>query len=343
MTTTPAASRPSRLARTIARHRDPSVRRRLTILVAVALVVASAWGVMNSVDPASLRTSFADVSWPWVVAAAAAYAAVQLASAMVWKVGLEAGGIGDIDRGHVVSSHWLGRGAGELLPAHLGETIRYAAITRHPAAAGDGLRIAGSMGAFKALDGVMTFGVVALAATVAPLPQGFGAVRWIAGGMLAGLLIMIWLLCRVGPARLARLVPRRARGSVAVLGSGAGIFACRRSMLAASGFQLTAIALRVASLAALLLAFGLPVEAAPLVFGLTILANMVALSPGAAGVREAAVVPVVVATYGVGAAPVLAFSIGVQALALAVSVGGAAIALMLQRRAFPAAARLRAA
>ena len=44
-----------------------------------------------------------------------------------------------------------------------------------------------------------------------------------------------------------------------------------------------------------------------------VLTGELAISPGNAGVREAALVPVLVATYGRGAAPALAFSLGIQA------------------------------
>ena len=284
------------------------------------------------------------MSWPWVVAAAIAYAATQVASALVWKVGLAAGGLGHLRHGHVLSAHWMGRGACELLPAHLGETVRFAAIRRHTAAAeGGGMRIAGSMGAFKVLDGVVTFAVVAAATVVAPLPDGAALIRWAAGSMLVGLVLAVITLWRIGPTRLSALVPRRVRGVADAFGRGAGLLACGRSMVIASGFQLAAIGLRILSLAALLAAFGLPPAASPLVFGLMIVSGYVAISPGGAGIREAAVVPVLVATYGLGAAPVLAFSLGVQAIALAVSVTGALVALGLQRRAAAPAPRLAAA
>jgi uncharacterized membrane protein YbhN (UPF0104 family) len=315
-----------------ARLADPRLRRPLIATVAVAVLGLTAWGVMNAADPGRLRDSFTGVSWPWIVAACAAYAATQLTSAMVWKVGLDAGGLGAIGHGHVIRAHLLGRGACELLPAHLGEAVRYAAVRRHPAADGGGLRIAGSMSAFKVLDGVVTFAVVAAATTVAPLPSGFTPIRWAAGLMLGGLIVAVLVLWRFGGSRLAVLVPRRARGLLDTFGRGAGLLACRRSIVIAAGLQLCAIGMRILSLAALLAAFGLPAAAAPLVFGLMIVSGYLAISPGGAGIREAAVVPVLVTTYGLTAAPVLAFSLGVQAIALVVSVLGALVALALDRR-----------
>ena len=316
----------------LARVADPRVRRPLIAAVAVVVLGLTAWGVMNAADPSRLRDSFTGVSWPWIAAACAAYAATQVMSALVWKVGLDAGGLGAIDRAHVIRAHLLGRGACELLPAHLGEAVRYAAVRRHPAADGGGMQIAGSMGAFKVLDGVVTFAVVAAATTVAPLPAGFAPIRWAAGLMLGGLLVAVLVLWRFGGSRLSFLVPRRAQGLFDTFGRGAGLLACRRSIVIAGGLQLCAIGMRILSLAALLAAFGLPAAAAPLVFGLMIVSGYLAISPGGAGVREAAVVPVLVTTYGLTAAPVLAFSLGVQAIALAVSVLGALVALVLERR-----------
>src|SRR5207342_438455 len=118
----------------------------------------AAWAAAHAIRPGALADAFTSVSWPWLVAAAVAYALGQIASGLVWGVGLRAGGMRGIGRRHVLSAHWLGHGACELLPAQLGHVVRYAAIRRHPAAAaGGGLRIAGSVGAWKVVDGLVTF------------------------------------------------------------------------------------------------------------------------------------------------------------------------------------------
>jgi hypothetical protein len=52
-------------------------------------------------------------------------------------------------------------------------------------------------------------------------------------------------------------------------------------------------------------------------------------------VRDAAIVPALVATYGLSAEPALAFSLGIQATALGVSLLGAAVALVLMRLSRP--------
>jgi uncharacterized membrane protein YbhN (UPF0104 family) len=141
---------------------------------------------------------------------------------------------------------------------------------------------------------------------------------------------------------VARRLPRRLQGPVRGLGQGAAVLTRRREALAAIGLQLVAISGRVVSLAALLHAFGMPAEAALLVFALLVLSGVLAISPGGVGVREAALVPALVATYGLGTELTLAFSLGIQATALAVSLLGAAVALVHQRLWPPRSARVQA-
>jgi uncharacterized membrane protein YbhN (UPF0104 family) len=323
---------PSPSGRLSAALRRPRARRALLACGLAALLALAVWGAAHAVQPGALADAFAAVSWPWVVASAAAYAAGQVASGLVWGVGLRAGGMRGVGRRHVQSAHWIGHGACELLPAQLGHVARYAAIRRHPAArAGGGLRIAGSVGAWKVVDGLVTFVVVAIAAMVMPLPDGLGGLRWLAGATLAGLLVALVVLSRVGPGRVASLLPARLASVVRGLAEGAAVLTRRRDAAAAVGLQLVAICGRVVSLAALLHAFGMPAEAALLVFALMVLTGLLAISPGGVGVRDAALVPALVATYGLGTEPALAFSLGIQATALGVSLLGAAIALVLQR------------
>jgi uncharacterized membrane protein YbhN (UPF0104 family) len=328
---------PSPTARAVTAIRRPRARRAL-LLTGIALLIAlGTWGAAHVIEPGALADAFAAVSWPWVAASGVVYAVGQIASGLVWGVGLRAGGMRGVHRRHVQSAHWLGHGAGELLPAQLGHIVRYAAIRRHPAAAaGGGLRIAGSVGAWKVVDGLVTFVVVALAAMVMPLPEGLGGLRWIAGATLAGLLIALLAVYRIGAARVARRLPPRIAGVVRGLAEGAAVLARRRDAAAAVGLQLIAVCARVASLAALLHAFGMPAEAAVLVFALMVLSGVVAISPGNVGVRDAALVPALVATYGLSAEPALAFSLGIQATATGVSLLGAAVALVLMRLSRPA-------
>ena len=320
------------IASVTAALRRPRARRSLLAAGVAILLALAAWAALHAIRPGALADAFASVNWLWLVAAAVAYALGQIASGLVWGVGLRAGGMRGIQRRHVLSAHWLGHGACELLPAQLGHVVRYAAIRRHPAAAaGGGLRIAGSVGAWKVVDGLVTFVVVAIATIVMPLPGGFGGLRWLAAATLGGLLLALFVVSRIGPARAARMVPGRLAGVARGLGEGAAVLAHRRDAAAAVGLQLLAICGRVVSLAALLHAFGMPPEAALLAFALMVLSGVIAISPGGVGVRDAALVPALVATYGLGTEPALAFSLGIQATALAVSLLGAAVALVLIR------------
>ena len=331
---------PSPAGRLSAALRRPRVRRALFACGLVALLALAAWGATHAIRPGALADAFSAVSWPWVVLSAAVYAAGQVASGLVWGVGLAAGGMRGVERRHVQGAHWIGHGACELLPAQLGHVARYAAIRRHPAAAaGGGLRIAGSVGAWKVVDGLVTFVVVAIATMVMPLPDGLGALRWLAGATLVGLALALFAISRIGPGRVARRLPSRIAGVVRGLAEGAAVLSKRRDAAAAVGLQLVAICGRVMSLAFLLHAFGMPAEAALLVFALMVLSGVIAISPGGVGVREAALVPALVATYGLGAEPAIAFSLGIQATALGVSLLGAAVALVLQRFSNPAGAR----
>jgi uncharacterized membrane protein YbhN (UPF0104 family) len=307
-------------------------RRALAAAAVVVLVALAAWGASHAVDPGALSEAFASVSWLWIAAAGVAYAAGQICSALVWGVGLNAGGLGAVGRRHVMSAYWIGHGAGELLPAQLGQAVRYAAIRRHPVAgAGCGLRVAGSLGAVKVIDGLVTFVVAAVATIVIPLPEGAAFLRWVALAMLVGLALALLVVRRLRPARVARALPRRLRRPVLRLCEGAAMLGRGRDTAVAVALQLGAVAGRVVSYAALLHAFGLPAAAALLVFALLVMSGLIAISPGGVGVREAALVPALVATYGLGANSVLAFSLGVQATALAVSLVGAALALLTMR------------
>lgn len=312
--------------------RRPRVRRGLLVGGTLAMLALAAWGAMHAVQPGAFARAFASASWGWVLASGVAYAVSQVASALVWRCGLTACGLGALGRRHVVNAHWIGHGACELLPAQLGQVVRYAAIRRHPVAAEScGLRLAGSVGAHKALDGVVTFIVVALAALVMPLPSAVTGLRWVSAAVLTGLVIALVMLWRSDGETILARIPARLRPLARGVAAGGAIFASRRHALAAVGMQLVAVAARVMSLALLLHAFGLPPGAALLAFALIVLSGVLAITPGGVGVREAALVPALVATYGLGTDMTLAFSLGIQATALGVTLVGAGIALVSQQ------------
>jgi uncharacterized membrane protein YbhN (UPF0104 family) len=306
-----------------------STRHRLILAAcAVTVVALAALGASRVIRPDAFRDAFADVQWTWVALSALAYAACQFTSALVWHTGLQAAGLREIGRAHAIGAHWIARGATEFVPAPVGEAARVAALRRHRVAREAGsTRIVGSIAAYRLVDGAVSFSVVAILVVVMPPPNDAAFVRWLAlavvGALAAGGLVA-W---RVGPERGMRVMPRRVRPLAGHLADGARLLGSRRHIGGAVALQLLTVAGRIISLAALLVAFGIPAEAAPLVYCLTTLAGLVAISPGGIGVREAAVVPVVALAHGLAAEPVLAFSLAVQATALVVSVVGASAAL----------------
>jgi uncharacterized membrane protein YbhN (UPF0104 family) len=304
-------------------------RHRLILAACVVAVLGlAAVGASRAIRPEAFRDAFADVQWTWVVLSALAYAACQFTSALVWHTGLRAAGLREIGRAHAIGAHWIARGATEFVPAPVGEAARVAALRRHEVAREAGAaRIVGSIGAYRLVDGAVSFSVVALLVVVMPPPGDAAFVRWVALAVVGALALAALSAWRVGPERGMRLIPRRMRPTAAHLADGARLLASRRHIGAAVCLQLVTVAGRIVSLAALLVAFGIPAEAAPLVYCLTTLTGLIAISPGGIGVREAAVVPVVALAHGLTVEPVLAFSLAVQATALVVSVLGASAAL----------------
>jgi uncharacterized membrane protein YbhN (UPF0104 family) len=122
------------------------------------------------------------------------------------------------------------------------------------------------------------------------------------------------------PARVARAVGRMAEG-------GRGITEPSAARMAGM-LSLIAVLLRITSLAALLAALHLPVEAAALVFALIVVSGLIPLAPGGAGTREAVLIPTLALAHGVPAASAMALSVAVQAVSLGTSLvlGGGALA-----------------
>jgi uncharacterized membrane protein YbhN (UPF0104 family) len=312
---------------------DPAFRRRLLWTAAgAAVVILAVYGASRVVNPGDFRQAFADVEWPWVAVSAALYAVCQVTSAMVWHAGLRAGGLADVGRGYTIGAHWIARGASEFVPPAVGEAVRVATVSRHEAARGPGAwRVAGSVGSYRTVDGGVSLLVVAVLALVMPLPAGTGGVRWIAIGavLVAGILALgVW---RMGSERVARLLPGRLAPTFRQLADGAQMLRSRPHLLGALGMQSLTVLGRIVCLGALLVAFGVSPVAAPLVYCLITLAALIAISPGGFGIREAAVVPVLVVGYGLAVESALAFSIAVQASGMVVSLAGAAVALVALR------------
>ena len=123
-------------------------------------------------------------------------------------------------------------------------------------------------------------------------------------------------------------MPRRARGALSGLGEGAGVLTDAPAARSSSLLGIGAVLARVASLAALLAAFGAPAQAAGLAFAVIVMAGAVPGLPGGAGARELVLVPALALAHGVSAETALAFSLAVQAVALVTTLAAGAVAMI---------------
>ncbi|MEW6582783.1 MAG: hypothetical protein AB1416_08495, partial [Actinomycetota bacterium] len=157
------------------------------VLAAVAAAIAAAVAVAASrIDLAAPIDALAGADIRLLVLAAGLFALAQTSSGAMWGVCQSAGGVG-IRMHRAVGIHWMARGAGELLPASLGEAVRIGIVRRHPAgAAAGGWRIAGGVAGYKLIDAALTAATVLAVTILIPLPGPAGGLRWTALGALAG-------------------------------------------------------------------------------------------------------------------------------------------------------------
>jgi uncharacterized membrane protein YbhN (UPF0104 family) len=283
----------------------------------------------TSVSVTEVAGVLASGQMEWLLLSAVLYGAAHVISALVWREGLSAAGLRSLPLGQVMRAHWICRGASEFLPAQLGEIARVAALKNRPEISGRVLRVVGSIGAFKVVDGGLSLivAVVIVGVLAAPLLPGLTTIAIVVATIIVALLgvVVLW-------RSRDSVFPLRIRAAFEELAVGVGLLRGDHPVAPAFALQSTAIVLRMLSLAALLPAYGAPVSAAPMMFALLILTGLLPISPGGAGVREAAVVPVLIVSYGVGLETALAVSLATQAVGLAVSLLGAGIALAVGTR-----------
>ncbi len=294
-------------------------------LAGIAVAGLAAWG-LTQVDAAAAGAALTGADPRLVAAALALYLVGQTVSGAMWAVCQGAGGVHRLPLGTALGMHWVSRAACELLPASLGEAVRVALVRRHPAGArAGGWRIAGGIAGYKAIDAAVTGAAVLVVALAVPLPGPAGGLRWTAVGSVAvvALAAVAWRLVPRRPAE----GPGRIRRALARLGEGAGVLGHGPAARTATVLGVVALLARVLSLCALLAALGAPPQAAPVAFSVIVLAGIVPAAPGGAGTRELVLVPALVMAYGMTSADALAFSLAVQATALASSLVVGLVAL----------------
>lgn len=292
------------------------------ILAAVAVIgltqvhPGSAVAALSGADPQMLATGIGF------------YFLAQTISGVMWGVCQEAGGVRGIPMGTTLGLHWIARASCELLPANLGEAVRVGLVRRHPAGAeAGGWRITGGIAGYKAIDAVLASAAVLTIAIASPLPGPAGNLRWTALGAMVAI-VAVALAWRLGAAsRILSLLPARLRGAASRMGEGAGVLRDTSAARSAAILGACALVARILSMAALLTAIGAPPEAAALAFAVTVLAGIVPAAPGGAGTREMLLIPALVLAYGIPSSTAFAFSMAIQATALATSLAVGAIAL----------------
>jgi uncharacterized membrane protein YbhN (UPF0104 family) len=311
----------------VAARRLRSPRAWVAAAIVAAVVALGAVGAAT-LDLGGAAGALAGADPQMLAAAIALYALGQTISGAMWAVCQGAGGV-RIPLPTTLGMHWIARGACELLPASLGEAVRVGVVRRHPAgAAVGGWRIVGGLGGYKAVDAAVTGLAVLTMAMIVPLPGPAAGLRWTAVGTVA-ILLALGAAWRLGAGRrIARAVPTRARAAARGLGDGAGVLADRAASRTAAALALLAIVARLLSLTALLLALGAPPQAAALAYCVIVLAGVIPGAPGGAGAREMVLIPALALAHGVPTTTALAFSLAVQATALATSLvlGAAALA-----------------
>jgi uncharacterized membrane protein YbhN (UPF0104 family) len=314
-THTPAARR---------RFRPPRALGAALLMLAVVGVAAVA---LSRLDLPAAGAALAGADPEMLAAAVALYALGQTVSGVMWAICQGAGGV-RISLGTVLGMHWISRAACEMLPASLGEAARVGIVRRHPAGRAAGSwRIVGGLAGYKVIDAAVTgLGVLAIAMAVS-LPGPAAGLRWSAVGTVV-VRAVAGVAWRMGAGRrMAALLPRRARTAAKGLGEGAAVLGDGPTARTAAVLGAGALVCRMLSLAALLLAFGAPPQAAALAFSVIVLAGVLPATPGGAGTREMILVPAMVMAYGIATPTALAFSVAVQAVSLTASLALGAAAL----------------
>jgi glycosyltransferase 2 family protein len=296
----------------------------------------------KGVDGAGLAQAFGGVTWWWVGAAALANMINIAAQGWAWRIGLEAGGAGPIAARHAIAATWVGKAGNQLLPGKIGEIARIAVIRPHLAPERREIsRIAGTLVAQRAFYILATLIIVAITASVMPLPIRVPGGRWAPLLALAGVAAAIAIVARFKPSRPRVQRTSRLGAILATFAGGAALLRPSRAAAGALGFHMVGVAAQLTMLECLLRGFDViaPPTAPLLIIALIGLVGAVPGAPGGAGLNQAALVAPLGAAYGVSASSALAFALGMQATLAVVAAAGGLVGMIHHRQ----TGRLRAA
>lgn len=298
-------------------------------LIALGALVVAALSLLGlrAVDFAAAVSALTHADPRLLVIGTGFYILAQTIAGVMWWGCQNTGGI-RLPPGVSLGIHWISRASCELLPASLGEGVRLALVRRHPQGAAAGAwRITGALVGTKVIETVVTALAVLAIALATPLPGPAAGIRWMALATVVAIAV-ICLAWRLGLAAGGRRVlSGRLRVVSEKLGQGAASLRDPAATRTAALLVLASLAARVVSLGFLLAAFDISPLAAPLVFAAITIAGILPGAPGGAGARELVLLPALAMAYGVPLAEALAFSVAIQATALAASLGAGLAAL----------------
>lgn len=307
------------------RHR---IARRI-LVVAAALILAGLLAfALTRLNLPHVAHALISASPGWIVVACTLMMLSLFSRAISWRVVLRAA-LPDahIRLAPVVRATMIGVMASAVLPGRIGEPTRVLVLSRRlPGRATTTFPVVAGTVLSQTLINLAALGILAAVTfTSVPLLHGH------ASALEAVLAVPVFVALFVFGAPVLLRLAQRSRslriraGAIAFAGllrsarRGLVVFATPRHGTLASGFQLLAWALQWGSCYMVVLALGLDPKATPVTAAAILLAvNVTAVvpaTPSNVGVFQAACL-VVLAAYGIGAGPALAYGIILQAIEL---------------------------
>lgn len=302
--------------------------RRAGLVLAALLLAAVLVFALSRLNLPHVAHALVSASPGWVVSAFALMMLSLLARAVSWQAVLRAALPGArVAWTPVVRATMIGVMASAILPGRVGEPTRVLVLSRRlPGPATNTLSIVAGTVFSQTLINLAALGILAAVTfTSVPLLQGHASALeavLVVPALIASFVFGGPVLLRL--AQRSRSVRIRS-GALAFAGllrlarRGLVVFARPRYGAPAIGFQLLAWALQWGSCYMVILALGLDHQATPVTAAAILLAvNVTAVvpaTPSNVGVFQAACL-VVLAAYGIGAGPALAYGIILQAIEL---------------------------
>ncbi len=302
--------------------------RRTSVVVAALLLAGLLAFALSRLDLPHVAHALVSASPGWVVAAFALMMLSLLARAVSWLAVLRAAlPQADVRLAPVTRATMIGVMASAVLPGRIGEPTRVLVLSRRlPGRATIVFPVVAGTVLSQTLINLVALGILAaITFTSVPLLHGHASALEVA--LVVPVFVALFVFGAPILLRLAQRSPslRIRAGAIAFAGllrsarRGLVVFATPRYGVPAICFQLLAWTLQWGSCYMVVLALGLQPEATPVTAAAILLAvNVTAVvpaTPSNVGVFQAACL-VVLAAYGIGAGPALAYGIILQAIEL---------------------------